>query len=97
LATYIYFYKNNKINKDNLKLFLKDLVNYYNYEEDEIYTAIAEVIIETHLFELMDLVKKLYQDDLIDTIIIGDYADFVDDIFKYGGLNRTQVVENTID
>ena len=98
LETYYYFYKNNIISKDNLITFIENIIEYYNYEEDdEIYTDLVNLIIDTHLFELMDLVRNLYQKNLIDTFDIGGYDNFVDYIFKYQERDKVHKINNVID
>ena len=97
LKAYLYFYNNGTITKDKFTKYLQDIIDYYNYEDDAIYTWIAYLISDAKLFELMPIVRKLYEKSLIETGIIGKYDEFVDSIFDYNHINKTHIIENVVD
>lgn len=98
LRCYIYFYDNNMIDNKALEDYLLKVIKLYKYEEDSIYDAILEVIINTHLFNMIEEVKKMFHYEVIDIMIRGDYDDFIDDIFDYDDtLDKFSKIEDVID
>ena len=83
LQCYIYFYENKIVNKNTLELYLHKLIILYNYEDEDIYNTIMEVIINTHLFSFIEDVKVMCAEGVIDYMIRGGYDSFIDDIFNY--------------
>lgn len=86
-----------RLTKDELIQYIHELVSYYNYEDDEIYTWIANLISDSKMFELIPLVKDLYKKGLIENMIIGKYDEFIDSMYDYSRLSKTHVIENVID
>lgn len=83
LRCYIYFYDHNMIDSKELEKYLLHIIKLYDYEDDTIYDAILEVIINAHLFSMLEDVKKMFRHGVIDTMIRGAYDDFIDSIFDY--------------
>ena len=83
LNSYIYFFDHNLINKEDLIKYLRKLIKLYDYDDDRIYDGILEVIINTHLFEMIDDVKLMFKNDVIEYAMRGGYDSFIDDIFNY--------------
>lgn len=83
LNSYIYFFDHNLINKEDLIKYLRKLIKLYDYADDRIYDGILEVIINTHLFEMIDDVKLMFKNDVIEYAMRGGYDSFIDDIFNY--------------
>ena len=83
LLCYTYFADHNMISKNELIEYLKHLIKYYEYqkEEEDIYTSIVTVVMESHLYDLRDEVKELYRLDLINLHMFGKYDNFIDDLF----------------
>lgn len=52
-------------------------------EDEEIATWLAGVICQCHLIELLPQVQKLFDEDLADRSVYGDYDSCVDDMFSY--------------
>lgn len=98
LQCYTYFADHNMISKKELETYLKQLIQKYNYEEDEIYTYIAIVIMEAHLYDFRDEVKKMYQLDLINPRMFGEYDTFIDELFDVDELYKEKyhTIEDTI-
>lgn len=96
LETYIYFYDNNLISKNDLIKFLRDLTGLYEYD-DEIYNAILEVIIKTHLIEMTQDVKKMFDECAIDEYIRGGYAEFIDYLFDYDSSAGVELITSVED
>ncbi len=97
LRCYIYFYNNKLISQQDLEKYLKKLIKYYDYKDNDIYNTIMEVIINTHLFNLIEDVKTIFDYHLIDFNIRGGYAEFIDDIFDYDDdLDKFEPIEDTI-
>ena len=93
LRCYIYFYDNKLISQQDLK----KLIKYYDYKDNDIYNTIMEVIINTHLFNLIEDVKTMFDYYLIDYNIRGGYAEFIDGIFDYDDdLDKFEPIEDTI-
>ncbi len=83
LRCYTYFYNDGSISEKELKDYLLKLIEKFEYD-DSIYDGILEVIIDTHMFSMMEDVKKMFREDAIDLRVRGGYDDFLDDIFDYG-------------
>lgn len=81
LKAYIYFYHHNVVKKEKLIDYLKKLIHLYNYKQEEIYEFIIEVIINTELVQLIEEVKRIYEEEAIDYYMVGGYADFIDNLF----------------
>ena len=97
LVCYIYFYDNNMIEKEDLKEYLLKLIKLYDYDEDYIYNTILDVIINAHLFDLVEEVKDMFDYDVIDPMIRGGYDSFIDDIFNYNDtLDKFDKISDTV-
>lgn len=96
LETYIYFYKKNLIDKNDLIQLLKNLILIYEYDDD-IYNSILTVIINTRLIEMIPDVKLLFENDAIDYYIRGGYAEFIDYLFNYDKEYTIDVISNIED
>lgn len=83
LSCYIYFYDNKKVDKDTLEKYLKKLIELYGDSYDMIFDYINDVVINTHLFSMIDDMRTLFRKGLIYIRMRGDYDDFIDDIFDY--------------
>ena len=97
IETYIYFYNNNFINKNDLIEFLRKVIILYEYN-DEIYNSILTVIINAHLNEMIPDVKKMFDNKAIDYYIRGGYPEFIDYLFDYNdNLDNVDVITNIED
>lgn len=98
LNSYIYFYDYNMINKDDLIDYLRNLIKLYDYKDDRIYDGILDVVINAHLFSMIDDVKLMFKNDVIDYQIRGGYDCFIDDIFNYNDtLDKCDMISNVED
>ncbi len=82
IETYIYFYKNKLINKNDLIEYLRKIITLYKYN-DEIYNAILTIIINTRLIEMIPDVQEMFDNDAIDFFVRGGYPEFIDYLFDY--------------
>ncbi len=97
LQCYIYFYENKIVDKNALELYLHKLIKLYNYEDEDIYNTIMEVIINTHLFSFIEDVKVMCDEGVIDYMIRGGYDSFIDDIFNYDdNLDKFSPIMDTV-
>ena len=86
LNCYTYFFAHNMVRTESLVKYLRYLIKLYDYADDMIYNEILSVIIDAHLFEMIDDVKLLFKNDVIDYSYRGGYDSFIDDIFNYDHL-----------
>lgn len=94
LNSYIYFFDYDMISKDDLIKYLRKLIKLYNYD-DRIYDGILDVIINAHLFEMIDDVKLMFRNDVIDYRMRGGYDSFIDDIFNYNdAFDKFDMIDN---
>ncbi len=69
--------------KEDLQNFLKEQFAAKEDEQEEIYTFAVEISCKCHLVELMPDIRKLYDEDKIDSFIVGSYDDCLDLMFQY--------------
>lgn len=93
LKCYIYFYDQKMISKEYLIGYLRGLIDFFIGEHSDIYNFIMDVVIYTHLVEMADDFKKLYELDYIDYNILGGYDRFVDYVFGDNTTDESGVVE----
>ena len=83
IKTYIYFYENNIISKDEIETYIRKLIKLYENSDDGINNEIPIIVSSTHLFDLIKDVKNIFDDGRIEVCINGDFDTFIDDIFNY--------------
>ena len=83
IKTYIYFYENNIISKDEIETYIRKLITLYENSDDGINNEIPIIVSSTHLFDLIKDVKNMFDDERIEVCINGDFDTFIDDIFNY--------------
>lgn len=97
LQTYIYFGKNNIIPIDKIEDYLTYVADLYDYKYDYIYNTLIYVINDLHLFNLLPLVKKMFQRKVVDSMFFGDYAEVFDGLFDYEySMLNVHKVEDTV-
>ena len=97
LNCYIYFYDNKMIEKNSLEKYLRKLIKLYGDNYDMIFDYINDVVINTHMFSMIDDIKTLFRKGLIYIHMRGDYTDFLDDIFDYSNnIDKFGPIEDTI-
>jgi hypothetical protein len=84
LDVYGKLYSDEVVNKEECIDYLRELIygNYYDINSD-IATDIQGVVIEKHIFEMIDDVQFLYDQNRIYTTMFGKYDDFIDFIYSY--------------
>lgn len=98
LKTYIFFYDHGILSQEEVKKYLLKLIELYDYNDDPIYDTILEVIINTHQFSMIKDVQKMFRNNVIDTMIRGEYENFIDYIFDYDDdLDKFSEIDNTVD
>ena len=97
IETYIYFYKNNLINKEDLIKYLRKIIALYKYN-DKIYDSILTIIINTRLLEMIPDVRKMFDNYAIDYQVRGGYPEFIDYLFDFeDNLDDFDVITNVED
>ena len=82
LKTYLYFYEQKMITKEELIIYLRKLIKLYG-DDNSIYSTILDLVEDCHFFEMVLDVRELFNHELIDYQESGAYADFIDSIFDY--------------
>ena len=84
LDVYGKLYADGIMNKEKCISYLRKLI-YDNYNDWalELATDIQGVVVERHLFEMIDDIQYLYDQNYIDTQMFGHYDDFIDSIYLY--------------
>lgn len=84
LDVYAKIYSQGAIRKDDFMDYMNELISEAILIEDvDFCTSIAGIIVEYHLFEMLDDIQLLYDLDLIDRGMYGLYDELVDEIFSY--------------
>ena len=83
VASYIYFYENNFITKEDLIIYLRKLIKTYNGEEDDFYNELIDVVTRAKLIEMIDDIRELYRKEIVSLDYRGDYDSFIDELFNY--------------
>ncbi len=96
LKTYIYFYNNGLLNKNDLIKYLRKLITLYKYDiSEQIYDSIFTVIMAAHLKEMIPDVKEMFAKDLLEW---QDYPDFIDNLFDYDiRFEDVEPITSTVD
>lgn len=94
LVFYQYLYENDMISKDEVISYLRKIIKLYNYEGDYIYNTILGLIINLHLIEMVEDVKVLFDEYVIDPHIRGGYMEFIDDLFNYDRVDEIDKIES---
>lgn len=76
-------YLDGTLGKDELQSFLKEII--YHEEEigDYIYEAIVSTIFECHFVDMLPDIRYLYDNDMVDISVHGEYDSCVDLMFRY--------------
>ena len=84
LDVYGKLYSDELVSKEECIDYLRELVydNFYDINFD-LATEVQDVVIQEHIFEMIDDIQLLYDQNRIDTMMCGQYDDFIDFIFSY--------------
>ncbi|HOJ11142.1 MAG TPA: DUF1186 domain-containing protein [Clostridiales bacterium] len=98
LNTYAELYSDKALSKETVISYLKKLIYDEQYNDgSDLATHIQDVVIEKHLFEMIDDIQYLYDEDRIDIGINGKHDDFIDSIFSYEySQERVKYIDDTI-
>lgn len=96
LACYSYFYDHNLITKKDLEKYLKKLVKLYDYQYDDIYNTILDLIIHAKIFDMIEDVRIMFHKDAINLQYRGAYDSFIDDLFNYNEKETVNPVEDVV-
>ena len=97
LETYIYFYNNKLINKEELIKYLRKIISLYEYN-DAIYDAVLTIVINARLIEMISDVREMFKNNAIDYFVRGGYTEFIDYLFDYeDNLDEFDVITNIED
>lgn len=98
LDVYAQLYSDKTINKEELISYLKNLIYDIDYDEyTDLATDVQGVVVDNHIFEMIDDIQFLYDEDRIDTFMLGKYDDFIDFIYLYKDkINPVGYIDDTI-
>lgn len=98
LEVYAQLYSDDLVSRESLLNYLRELVKKSIQEDDlPLATPIQGVVIDYHLFEMIEDVQLLYDEQCIDELVYGKYDDFIDCIFNYDYDRRVKYIDNTIE
>ncbi len=89
-------YSDELISKKECIGYLRKLI--YNGRNFDLATDIEGVVIDRHIFDMIDDIEFLYEENHIDPSMFGKYDDFIDLIYLYEEeKDRVEYIENIID
>lgn len=101
LDVYGKLYLDEIVTKEECINYLRSLIYDVGYDfdiENDIATYIQGVVCDKHIFEMIDDIQYLYDQDRIDIGMYGKYDDFIDIIYSYEhNSNHVKYIESTID
>ena len=97
LSCYTCFFVHDMVRRESLIKYLRYLIKLYDYEYDGIYNEILNIIVDAHLFEMIDDVKLLFKSDVIDYSYSGGYDNFIDNIFDYNHLKDNYEIVDSVE
>lgn len=72
------------VSKEECIEYLRELIYDNPYDEDsDLATHIEGVVIDRHIFEMIDDIQFLYDQNRVELFMFGDYDEFIDSIFDY--------------
>lgn len=84
LEVYGKLYSDGVISKEEMTSFLRELLFTHSFDkESDLATIIQGVIVDRHLFEMIDDVQRLYDEERIDEMMFGKYDSFIDSMYSY--------------
>lgn len=98
LDVYGKLYLDKVVSKESCVNYLRYLIYELAFDGDsDIATYIQNVVVDRHIFELVDDIQYLYDDDRIDVDLFGEFHSFIDSIFNYKNENESiNYMENGI-
>lgn len=104
VKTYSYFLRNNLISRDELIKYLNKIIDMIiekaqknsEYNCENFAFGVLEVILRSHLTELLDKAKILYEEDLIDYMMFGDYDTYCSYVREDGHSDYIHHIEDTV-
>lgn len=84
LDLYGRLYSDGLVDKKECIVYLRELIYDKAYDIDsDIANDVHVIVIDRHIFEMIEDIQYLYDENRIDTYIFGGYDDFIDSIFSY--------------
>lgn len=84
LDTYAKLYSDGLVSRDELIDYLRELIYCSDYDEEEILgTNIQGVVVDYNIYEMVDDIQFLYDENYIDEFMFGKYDSFIDSVFSY--------------
>ena len=84
LDVYGKLYSDGIVSKEEIIKYLKKLIHDIAYDEDfDLATDIQVIVMDWHIFEMLDEIQLLYDQGRIDTTMVGEYDSFIDEIYSY--------------
>lgn len=102
LNVYQYLYENDMIKKEDLISFLRKVISTFKESEEDV-SSIADGVItiikNCHIFEMIEDVQNMYDEELVLYKYSGGYDDFIDTLFDYerSKNNEIKLIDNAID
>ncbi|MDE6219567.1 MAG: DUF1186 domain-containing protein [Lachnospiraceae bacterium] len=81
-------YLDQKLGRQELQDFLRQIIYQEESIGDYIYTRVAQLIYRCHFTDMLPELKRLYQDGRVDRCAIGGYDSCVDQMFSYRKRNE---------
>lgn len=98
LDVYGKLYADGFIAKEELINYLRTIIkDHLKLEESELAVYIQNVVIDRHIFEMVDDVQTFYDENQIDIMLAGEFDDFIDEIYSYNHDNENvSYIDDTI-
>ena len=81
LSTYMKLYDDGLLRQEVCINYLRRIIEIS--DESELFTMVEGVVIDYHLIEMIPDIKRLYEENKIDTYVHGKYDDFIDWMYYY--------------
>lgn len=90
LNTYAAFYRDGNVSKEEFFAYLRKLAADKSIvREQDISEMLQGVVMELHLFEMLDDIQALYDEGRMDTQLAGEYDEFLDYVYDYSGAGHS--------
>lgn len=76
-------YLDGSLEKDEWQAFIRGMIHESDGLGDCFYAEVADVICQCHFVEMLPEIRFLYENDMVDPSILGDYDNCVDLMFEY--------------
>jgi hypothetical protein len=83
LEAYTYIVHDGHISRDEMVDYLRHVIRGLKDDDRAGASAVVNIILDDHIFELMPEAKNLYDRDLVNTFICSAYDSFINHIFTY--------------